>query len=152
MLHQKVDLLLNALNAKGAEIASLTDSSPTSVSRLRRGARTPKMESPTIRRFSRGVVLFATRSGQTRKLRDLVHSPSSDTDAMIAAVAAWLYSDDMPGGLTDSTELRVQFGERLHQLMLLAGMNNKALGQSSDTEYSYISRLHRGRRMPKAGS
>ncbi|MBR7039873.1 MAG: helix-turn-helix transcriptional regulator [Oscillospiraceae bacterium] len=152
MLHQKVDLLLNALNAKGAEIASLTDSSPTSVSRLRRGARTPKMESPTIRRFSRGVVLFAARSGQTRKLRDLVHSPSSDTDAMIAAVAAWLYSDDMPGGLADSAEQREQFGERLHQLMLLAGMNNKALGQSSDTEYSYISRLHRGRRMPKAGS
>ena len=152
MLHQKVDLLLNALNAKGAEIASLTDSSPTSVSRLRRGARSPKMESPTIRRFARGVVLFAARSGQMRKLRDLVHEPSSDVDALAAAVAAWLYSDDMPGQTPTGDERRVQFGERLHQLMLLAGMNNKQLGQASDTEYSYISRLHRGRRMPKSGS
>ncbi|MBQ4465429.1 MAG: hypothetical protein II916_05655 [Oscillospiraceae bacterium] len=150
MLHEKIDLLMNALNVGSSDLARLTQHSPSSFSRLRSGSREPKPDSPTIRRFAEGVTMYAKQTHQTDKLCLLVHTKSEKT--LILSVIKWLYSDQMPLYYTQPTDPAGQFSERLDQLMRLAGMNNHTLSEASEMEYSYISRLHRGERFPKSGS
>lgn len=152
MLSEKIDLLMNTLNAGSVDIASLTDYSPTSISRIRSGSRVPKKESPTIAKFVEGLVIFAAETDQLLKLGKLVHCDSTDEQALADAVKEWLYSSRSASKVAEHEKRRDIFGKRLDMLMALAGMNNRQLSEASGTDYSYLSRLHNGQRLPKSGS
>lgn len=150
MLYEKIDLLMNLLNAGSADIARLTNHSPTSFSRLRSGSRVPKQNSPTIRHFTEGILLFASETNQMNKLCLLIQCKSAEnlTESMID----WLYSDQTPKPMQDNTDRITKFSGKLDMLMKLAEMSNGTLASASEIEYSYVSRLHRGERFPKSGS
>ncbi len=150
MLHEKIDLLMNTLNAGSVDIARLTSSSPTAYSRLRSGSRVPQPGSPTIRRLVQGILLFAKETEQTAKLYTLVECDEHADPEQ--AVTKWLFSDRNEASGEDEQERMHQFGMRLDRLMQLCGYNNRRLSEDSETEYSYLSRMRRGRRLPQSGS
>lgn len=152
MLSEKIDLLMNALNAGSVDIAGLTDYSPTSISRIRSGSRVPKKESPTIAKFVEGLVLFAAETDQLPKLGKIVRCDSIDELALANAVREWLYDSSSANKVAEQEKRRDIFGKRLDMLMALAAMNNRQLSDASGTDYSYLSRLHNGQRLPKSGS
>ena len=150
MLHDRVNLLMNVLNASCADLARLTHRSPSSFSRIRSGSRVPPPTSLTIRCFAKGMYQLAEETGQLEKLRRTVQC---DTDGeTVSAAILWLYADHESIAETDMAERVKHFHWRLDMLMLLADMNNVRLAQEADVDYSYVSRMHRGERVPKTGS
>lgn len=150
MLSERVNLLMNALNASCADLARLTRRSASSFSRLRSGARVPPHTSPTIRFFAQGMYLLALETGQMDKLCALIHCESSSES--IRTMIRWLFADETAMQLSEPENRMECFSKRLDMLMLLADMNNQSLALAANLDYSYVSRLHRGERFPKAGS
>ncbi len=150
MLCEKINLLMNLLNAGCADIARLTNHSATSFSRLRSGSRVPKPNSPTIRHFTEGILLFASETNQIDKLCMLIQCSSDEN--LTNSMTDWLYSGQIPETIKDHANRTAKFSGKLDMLMKLAEMNNGSLANASEIEYSYISRLHRGERFPKSGS
>ena len=150
MLYEKIDLLMNLLNVGSADIARLTNHSPTSFSRLRSGSRVPKRNSPTIQHFAQGILLFASETNQTNKLCMLIQCKSAEN--LPESMIDWLYSDQIPKPMNDTADRMAKFSRQFDILMKLAEMSNGMLANASEIEYSYVSRLHRGERFPKSGS
>ncbi len=151
MLHEKIDLIMKTLNAGNKDIAKQTNYSPTSVSRLKTGSRSPEQDSPTIANFVMGAYLFALETDQIEKLCILVEcNRSADSAKMCRSITAWLFSEES-SSCPDLLQPE-KFGNRLGQLMELADMTVKKLSLASDTDYSYLLRMKKNERFPKSGS
>ena len=164
MLTERLNELLDKLNATGAEIAKKVDFDRTNISRIKSGKRIPHPDSATAYKLINGIYLFADNKNDLTTLCSVVGSnPTSSAKEIKAAIKNWLYQgyDLSQADVTNSTSRKRyssnkkafhHFGERLNSSMLIAGLSNVQLSKLIHADASLISRYRNGVRTPVAES
>ena len=163
MLQEKVRQLLGTLCMSVTDVARSAGCDPSNLNRIKNGARTPSAKSPTMAKFTEGVVRLAGSRGQIPALAMLLQiPPETGREQLRTQLLVWLYdseddsSTETSPGMSDahtegspSEAPASAFGKRLDDLMKLAELTNRHLSRLTGIDASYISRLRRGQRMPK---
>ncbi len=167
MLPDKILEVLEALDTTITDIARCGGCSPSNLSRVKNGVRTPPPYSPTIRSLTNGMIEAASAGHRLDELCSLCGAaPGSNREQLRSTLTEWLYKDAPPYERTYTRHLRTAsagrgaetsepaaglpvFSRRLSALMDSAGLSNRRLAQGSSLDPSYISRLRRGERLPR---
>lgn len=167
MLPDKILEVLEALDTTITDIARYGGCSPSNLSRVKNGVRTPPPYSPTIRSLTNGMIEAASAGHRLDELCSLCGAaPGSDREQLRRALTEWLYIDEAPyertynrhtpansadrGAETSEPAAGLPvFSRRLSALMDSASLSNRKLALGSGLDPSYISRLRRGERLPR---
>ena len=147
MLQERIRSVQEALHVNNSDIARHAGCSPSNISRLKSGARTPSPDSPTISRLAAGIYGCARETGQLGVLEALCALPADEADAKNALIR-WLTSEDA-GIRHDAQRSYYSFGVKLGELMQLAGMTASRLARLASLDSTAIARFRRGQRVPK---
>ncbi len=164
MLTEKLCILLNEIDATGAEIAKSVGFDRTNISRIKSGKRVPHPDSVTADKLINGIYLFADNKNNLGKLCSVVGADhGSSAKEITEAVKSWLYEGYDPelsatsNGTsgkkrTQGNSASPYFGERLNSSMLLAELSNVRLSKLIHADASLISRYRSGVRTPVSNS
>ena len=151
MLNNRINYLMEVLNADNVDIAQLSGFDQSNVSRMRSGARAPARIGKSINRFLDGVLKFAENTGKTELLCSSVGIPAdSEAGELRDLLMDWLYEDTKP-----AVRLRTQkydeagtmFGDKLNNVMKIADFSGAALSKAVNIDPSYLSRMRGGKRL-----
>ena len=143
MLHERLRSVQATLHITNTDIARCAGCTPSNISRLRSGSRTPPPDSPTIRRLAQGIYACARETGQLVTLSALCALPAGEDEAC-EALAAWLTG---PPRKNEPQRSYGSFGSKLGELMRLAGATGSRLSRLTGLDSSLISRYRRGRQV-----
>lgn len=154
LFQERIKELFDTLNASNQEIARCADCTPSSISRLRSGARKPSPQSPTVDKLVTGVIHYATLHGKMSELDTLIGECASD-EQLDTAIRKWLYADEKETDYVIGSDGEIStpfptFGEKLNMIMLLTNLSNIRLSRLVNVDSSYISRFRNGIRTPKS--
>lgn len=153
MFHERIKELFDALGASNQEIARCANCTPSTISRLRSGARKPAPHSPTVDKLIDGTIHYATLHGHADKLLKLVGV--DDEELLDSGIRRWLYAEsdkytDDTNKESGVTGAAPSFSERLNAVMLLCDISNIRLARLVNIDTSYVSRFRNGIRSPKS--
>lgn len=153
MFQERIKEITNILNTTNNTLAEYAGCSPSCISRLKSGARTPQSDSPTIRTVVNGIIKYATTNNVTDKICSLIGKSDKRVDAL--DIINWLYdgeTSDNAGNSQDSPKSPPDptFSEKLNMVMLLTGLSNIRLAHLINVDPSHISRFRNGKRSPKS--
>ncbi len=163
MLSERIKTVLEIMDITISDVARAGGCTPSNLNRVKNGVRTPPPSSPTIRLLTEGIMKTAAQRHVTGELVKLCGANLRDSEEVLRSkLVKWLYEDEPPyvrsyqrrkdraaGGERAGAQPATGFAERLDRLMKTADMSNRRLGREAGLAPSYISRLHRGERMPK---
>lgn len=163
MLSNRIKTVLDTLNITITDVAKAGGCTPSNLSRIKNGVRTPPPASPTISCLTDGLIKIARQRDLSSDLRMLCGAMLRDNDEVLKTkLIDWLYKDEPPyvrtyqkkkGADTDVGRQTVLtatvFSEHLDHLMKTIGLSNRRLGCEAGLDPSYISRLRRGERVPR---
>lgn len=152
MLSQRIAALFQLLQCTNSDIARFAGCSPSNISRLKSGLRSPEPGSRAILRLAQGVVRYADYENLLPLLAKLCGVEDAASEALIPALIAWLYESQdyrLPEAMTPKSkreeESRLQsFGERLDRTMSLLDYTNGRLAADLNVDASLISRYRAG--------
>ncbi len=164
MLTERLNELLEKIDATGAEIAKKVGFDRTNISRIKSGKRIPHPDSVTAEKLVEGIYLFADNRNNLSKLCSIVGAdPKASAKEIKTELKNWLYegynpqvSDSSNGTFARKRSLEKvashHFTERLNSSMLLADLSNVRLSKLIHADASLISRYRSGVRTPVANS
>ena len=120
----------NAVNCTNSELAAESGVSHSSLSRYRRGERTPKTGSAIVRQLAFGIASLSTKGDSRAPL---------EASEVKRTLEAELNATRMVG---------MDFNMRLDMIMHLTGLSNATIAHYVDVDPSYVSRIRRGQRIP----
>lgn len=163
MFSQKLDMLMNELDANNAEIAARAGFDRTNVSRFRNGIRLPEPSSKSVKKLVDGIYIYACDHDRIDRVCSMTgcEQGASDEDIRLA-VLRWLYDGECsakePLRLRRSASSSKQkqsgstFGTRLTDAMRFADISNISLSRMLSVDASLISRYRTGLCMPRSDS
>ena len=141
MLQEKIKKLFSTIGASNLEIANYAGCTPSTISRLRSGARTPKPQSPTISTLIFGVIEYSKDNSKTPALLELIGI--EDKEMLDTGIRRWLYTDNSivsnkndfpnkPLSPIDSApdSAHPSFSKKLDTIMTLCEMQNVKLAKT----------------------
>ena len=167
MLSDRILKVLETLDASITDIARYGGCSPSNLSRLKNGVRTPPPSSPTVRSLTDGMIEAARSNHLLNELCTLCGAESGiGREQLRGILTEWLYTDETPYERTYNRHIHANyeaqspsysgssdglpvFSKRLGLLMDRAELSNRKLAIGSGLDPSYISRLRRGERLPR---
>ncbi len=164
MLTEKLNELLEKIDATGAEIAKKVGFDRTNISRIKSGKRIPHPDSVTADKLINGIYLFADNKNNLDKLCAVIEAdPKASAKELKNCLKNWLYEGydpDLSSGSngtsgkkrTTAKPASHHFAERLNSSMLLADLSNVRLSKLVHADASLISRYRSGVRTPVADS
>jgi transcriptional regulator with XRE-family HTH domain len=164
MLTERLNELLERIDATGAEIAKKVGFDRTNISRIKSGKRIPHPDSVTAEKLINGIYLFADNKNNLGKLCEVVGTDSKASAKEIkAALKSWLYEGydpEMSGGQNGTSGKKNSqeagasrhFAQRLNSSMILAELSNVLLSKLIHADASLISRYRSGVRTPVPNS
>ncbi|MBQ8942235.1 MAG: helix-turn-helix transcriptional regulator [Firmicutes bacterium] len=158
MFKERLNTVFDIIGAKNTDIADIAGIDCSAVSRMRNGSRTPKPTSPTAKKLTDAICIYAARNGKTAKLSEAVSDGKTVSPEKLAEhLFLWLFPDCDPNDTGRKKQIYVDapyilYGRKLNTAMSIAGITNAALCDFLHIDVSAISRFRNGTRMPKAGS
>ncbi|MBO5623715.1 MAG: helix-turn-helix transcriptional regulator, partial [Butyrivibrio sp.] len=164
MLTERLNELLERIDATGGEIAKKVGFDRTNISRIKSGKRIPHPDSVTAEKLINGIYLFADNKNNLEKLCEVVETdPKASAKEIKAALKSWLYEgyDPEMSGTQNSTTGKKNshksgasrhFAQRLNSSMILAELSNVLLSKLIHADASLISRYRSGVRTPVPNS
>ena len=155
MFQERIKELFDILGTSNQEIARCADCSPSTISRLRSGARKPAPHSPTVDKLIEGSIHYAVLHDHLDKLSKLTNI--EDEELLDTGLRKWLYENE--DAFYDSThdsptvsgsKLHPTFSEKFNAVMLLSELSNIRLARIVNIDTSYVSRFRNGIRSPKS--
>lgn len=143
MLKERINHFFTILNVGTGDIAAYARCTPSTISRLRSGSRTPNSNSTSIVKLIDGFVQYATENDKLNILMDTVNVYNEEL--IRAAIKNYLFSEN-----NDQNTKRLPFHEKLNQTMDLCEISNSKLSKLVNVDSSYISRFRKGIRSPKS--
>ena len=157
MFAERLNRIFDELDASNARIAALSGFDRTNVSHLRRGAKTPGSKSPTIKKLTQGIFLYAERTDRLPAVCALIGIPAeSSPDELREAMTEWLFENEEQAAGGRRSAARGErnrgstFGRRLDAVMDMIELSNVRLSRLINVDASLISRYRSGMRTPKA--
>ena len=163
MFSQKLDLLMNRLGVKNAEVAACAGFDRTNVSRFRNGTRLPEPSSRSARRLVNGLYQYAEDNDKI----DILCTEAGIQDGLMSddiklELLKWLYEGEQSlkgarrfkGFALSRGQNQPQspFSERLTGAMRIADISNISLSRLLNIDASLISRYRTGLCMPRLDS
>ena len=163
MLSDRIVTVLDRMHVTISDVARAGGCTPPNLNRIKNGVRVPPPSSPTIRFLTNGLIETANQRNQSGELASLCGAKLTDSDEVLREkLTQWLYEDTpvhprsyrrqndaMNGTVHSEPSTPTEFSRRLDLLMKTAEMGNRKLGKEADLDPSYISRLRRGKRIPR---
>ena len=163
MLSDKINTALDTMDVTISDVARAGGCTPSNLNRIKNGVRTPPISSPTIGYLADGLIEIAHKRHMIGELCRLCGARILDgEDKRREKLIQWLYEDEPAyvrsykkrdkagaGRPRQTLSHSNEFSSHLDELMKLAGMSNRRLGKESGIDQSYISRLRRGKRIPR---
>ena len=152
MLSDRITELFRLLQCSNTLIARYAGCSPSNISRLKSGLTRPKTGSRAALRLAEGIYRYADYENMLDMLGELCHTEDTSAEAMIPAIAAWLYEESEyppPSAVTPRSKLQLErqrhsFGERLDMAMTLLRIENGKLARALNIDVSVVSRYRSG--------
>ena len=163
MLSDRIITVLDRMHVTISDVARAGGCTPSNLNRIKNGVRVPAPSSPTIRYLTNGLIEIARQRNLSGELASLCGGKLHDSEDVLGAkLIQWLY-EDTPAPIRPYRKHKnaanvenpseswtpTEFSRRLDLLMKTAEMSNRRLGRESDLDPSYISRLRRGKRIPR---
>lgn len=156
MLSEKVSLLFEYLGCSNSDVARFAECSPSLISRLRTGSRTPKPQSPSVMLLCEGVYSFADKSNRIDSLCRLCNTDATGREKLIPTLIGWLFDrNDPPINLPDNPHKKsvkkisaLSFGDKLNAVMAMLDLSNSRLARMLNVDNSHVSRFRNGVRSP----
>lgn len=154
MFQDKIKILYDLLEVSNQEISHYAGCTPSSISRLKSGARKPGPDSPTVDKFVNGVIQYAATNNKLRLLFNTVGV--SDEEFLNTGIKKWLYDENnysvnhAGNANAGNDSYYPSFSEKLNGMMNLCEMSNVKLAKSVNVDTSYISRFRNGNRSPRS--
>lgn len=156
MFSERLNTVLRAVSASGADIAVYMGCDRSNVNRFIKGQRTPKPGGKSAAKLIDAIRSFADTHGRTEELCALIGCEEQTTAEEIKErLSLWLFEDATRNQHTHSnapTALYREFGQRLSTMMKLTGLSNSRLSQLLSIDASYISRFRNGSRYPRSNT
>lgn len=163
MLSDRIVTVLDRMHVTISDVARAGGCTPSNLNRIKNGVRVPSPSSPTIGYLTNGLIEIARQRNQSGELASLCGAKLLDSeDVLRAKLIQWLYEDTpaqirtyrkhnhgVNGAVRSESWTPTEFSKRLDLLMKTAEMSNRRLGREADLDPSYISRLRRGKRIPR---
>ena len=125
-----LDEYCNALNCTNGELATECGISLSSLSRYRRGKRTPKAGSPIVSQLACGLANLSVKKGLDAPLEASEVRSALETE------------------VTATRMVGMDFNMRVDMIMRLTALCNTTVAHFVDMDPSYVSRIRRGQRVP----
>lgn len=157
MFKNRLNTIMEALNANNQDIAGLAGIDRTNITRFRSGERIPKYGSDMSYKLALGLSRYAHREKCINVLADVVGFSTEESEEKTGEeISRWLF-EGMKGedGISMPSKREIaarSFGERLNAAITLSGLSNVRLSQLINTDASLISRYRSGLRMPRINS
>ena len=158
MFCERLNRLMNDINAGNGDIAEIAGFDRSNVSRLRSGSRVPRKGGASVGRLSQAIVDLAVSRGSIDKLCAAIGcSENTNGDMMRNMVEEWLCDDNKPKSVSsekshDRSQSAAVFGRKLSRLTELAGISSVNLSKAVNIDPSYLSRMRTGKRLPGGNS
>ena len=159
MLHSQFNKLLTSLNIQGKDLAEYCGFSPSIISKLRSGNRSPEASSSTMTKVVDGIIMWVNDNDCVDALNSLLVSEGIDTDysSLHMAIILFLYNDS-PEVVNNYTKPGMEtidithFSEKLSTVTDITNFSNIKLSKALNVDPSYISRFKNGERVPRSNS
>ena len=154
----KLNLLMETLDASGTQIAAFAGFDRSNISHFRRGSKTPKPSGRTARKLVLGLCRYAESKGMKETLCSIAGtSPDLSEEVLCRKLSGWLFeglldpaADKNSAGGTGRVIAFQSFADRLDAAMTLASLSNIRLSQMICVDASLISRYRSGERSPRS--
>lgn len=122
----------SAIGCTGKQLAEACGIAPSTLSRYRKGTRTPSADAPELGKLARGIASIA---------EGLDMEEYTDADVLEAALRASLGDREKPAAPSN-------FGQRLSDLVGTLKLTNSELARLAGIDASYLSRVRNQQRVP----
>ena len=152
MLSQRITDLFHLLQCTNSDIARYADCSPSNISRLKSGLRSPEPGSRSLVRLAQGIYRYAEEEDILPLLREVCGTEDTEMETLVPGIIRWLYDEQayqMPSGIQPRSQreqarrLR-NFGMRLDRIMTLLEYTNGRLAADLNVDASLVSRYRAG--------
>lgn len=155
MFSERLGILFEELNATSRDISSYAGFDESTLSRLKKGTRIPRQDSPTVQKLANGVYLYAKEKDCLDKLIETVEA-QSDGENIEEQLIEWLYvgmnessySDNRDENSKNRKLFVTPFRDNLNAVMDMTGTTNSSLSRTLNLDPSAISRFRSGYRIP----
>ncbi len=155
MLSERLKILFDLLSCSNTDVARFAGCSPSNISRLVTGNRTPKPTGRSVIRLVGGIYGYAEHEGRLSVLCEFCGVRETDRETVLPALISTLFGTEIaPGAVFPlrrplSREARCRtFGEKLDRVMTLLDFSNARLARTVNVDDSLISRFRGGLRSP----
>lgn len=163
---EKLNLILEELDASNSQIASQAGFDRTNLSHFRSGKRIPEKNGTAAKKLVNGLLQYAQKEGKLPQLKALIGmkpniflggggKPKSTPKELSEALLNWLFEGDSDCTVKEKEKNREDtkaFGERFDWVMKLVELSNNRLAQLLNVDASLVSRYRSGKRKPRANS
>ncbi len=155
MFSERLSRLLEELNAKSRDISAYAGFDESTLSRLKKGIRSPRQDSPTVQKLVNGIYLYAEENGCLSKLIEIVGAQNG-AESIKERLVEWffegmnesVYSDKHDEKSKNRKLVLTAFRENLNAVMDMTGTTNSSLSRMLHLDPSAVSRFRSGHRIP----
>ena len=145
---EKLNLILEELDASNSQIASQAGFDRTNLSHFRSGKRIPEKNGTAAKKLVNGLLQYAQKEGKLPQLKVLIGfksisgdgcKPGNAQDELSEAFLNWLFEgvdDDSSIEKEKNREDAIAFGERFDRVMKLVEISNNRLAQLLNVDAS----------------
>ncbi len=156
MFADRLSEIMDEIDATSREISTYAGFDESTLSRLRRGSRVPKQDSPTIKKMVNGLYMYAADNSCLDKLYKIIEAHPGSEESIKEQITDWLFegtdeSADLDANNEKPKSHRVYvtaFRDNLNAVMDMTGTSNSNLSRALHIDPSAVSRYRSGYKIP----